>query len=516
MESVLVVGAGPTGLVMALSLARRGVPVRIIDRKSGPSPESRAMGLHARTLEFYRQFGFGDQVVERGVVADTIRFRAGDRDVAQFSLADMGLGLSPYPFMLAFPQDEHERFLRDRLAQLGAQVQWNSALEDLTDHGDVVEAVVSDGESTAGSDYAYVVGCDGAHSRVREILGVGFPGGSSEQLFFVADAIIAGAPEAGIYLGFREAGLALMMPVRTTGTQRLIGLAPPEVSSKPDLGFEDLRAHVEYLLGIDVAEVNWFSTYRVHHRVAEHFGKGRVFIAGDAGHVHSPAGGQGMNTGIGDAINLSWKIADVLHLRAEPSLLDTYERERIPFAQSLIATTDRVFRFLVDEGKAAQTVRVRVLPRLVATMARFTAPRRMMFKTVSQTRISYRDCDFNQGEAGSIRGGDRLPWLVNAGGDNFGALESLDWQLHVYGEPGSSIVDEAKRLAIPLHRFDFDDDAQAAGLKRDAVYLVRPDGYVALALAPGDEGGLTGFIHGRELRIGQPDVTSDVAGTDSA
>ena len=138
MESVLVVGAGPTGLVMALSLARRGVPVRIIDRKSGPSPESRAMGLHARTLEFYRQFGFGDQVVERGVVADTIRFRAGDRDVAQFSLADMGLGLSPYPFMLAFPQDEHERFLRDRLAQLGVQVQWNSALEDLTDHGDVV------------------------------------------------------------------------------------------------------------------------------------------------------------------------------------------------------------------------------------------------------------------------------------------------------------------------------------------------------------------------------------------
>lgn len=515
MESVLIVGAGPTGLVVALSLARRGVPVRIIDRKGGPAPESRAMGLHARTLEFYRQFGFGDQVVERGVVADTIHFRAGDRDVSQFSLADMGLGLSPYPFMLAFPQDEHERFLRDRLAELGVEVHWNSALEDLTDHGDFVEAVVHDGESTAGSAYAYVVGCDGAHSRVREILGVGFPGGSSEQLFFVADATTSGPTDTGIYLGFREAGLALMMPVRSTGSQRLIGLAPPEVSEKADLSFEDLRAHVEYLLGIEVAEVNWFSSYRVHHRVAERFGIGRVFIAGDAGHIHSPAGGQGMNTGIGDAVNLSWKIADVMRGRAESSLLDTYERERIPFAKSLIATTDRVFRFLVDEGKAAQTVRVRVLPRLVATMARFTAPRRMMFKTVSQTRISYRDCEFNEGEAGSVGGGDRLPWLVHAGGDNFGALQSLDWQLHVYGEPGSAIVDQAERLAIPLHRFGFDDRAQEAGLERDAIYLVRPDGYVALALAPGDEGGLTAFLEGRGLRIGQPEAASGLAGTDS-
>ena len=133
MDPVLIVGAGPTGLVMALSLARRGVPVRIVDKKNGPIEESRAMGLHARTLEFYRQFGFGDEVVGRGVIADTVHFRAGDRDVARFRLADMGAGLSPYPFMLAFPQDEHERFLLGKLADIGVDVDWGASLVGLTD-----------------------------------------------------------------------------------------------------------------------------------------------------------------------------------------------------------------------------------------------------------------------------------------------------------------------------------------------------------------------------------------------
>lgn len=505
MESVLIVGAGPTGLVMALGLVRRGVPVHVIDTKDGPARESRAMGLHARTLEFYRQFGFGDDVVGRGVVADTIQFRAGAEDVARFSLADMGAGLSPYPFMLAFPQDEHERYLLDRLAELGVQVQWGATLEDLTDRGDSVEALIAADESSGRFTYAYVVGCDGAHSRVRDILGIGFPGASSEQLFYVADAMVKDAGSGEIYLGFRDAGLALMMPVRSTGMHRLIGLVPPEVLAKDDLGFEDLRDHIETLLGIDVEEVNWFSTYRVHHRVAEHFGRGRVFIAGDAGHIHSPAGGQGMNTGIGDAVNLSWKIAEVAHRRADPTLLDTYEQERIPFAKSLIATTDRVFQFLVDDGAAAKTVRVHLLPRMVATLAKFAAPRRMMFKTVSQTRISYRDCDFNQGTAGAIRGGDRLPWIVTPNGDNFDALQSLGWQLHSYGQADRAITETAHRLGLPVHQFPWSEAAHDAGVRRDAAYLVRPDGHVAFALAPGHGvGELTDYVTRWGLQLGQP------------
>lgn len=505
MESVLVAGAGPTGLVMALSLARRGIPVHIIDNRDGPTRESRAMGLHARTLEFYRQFGFADEVVERGVIADSIHFRAGDRDVARFSLADMGEGISPYPFMLAFGQDEHERFLIDRLGELGVEVDWGATLMDLTDRNDAVEATISDGRSTRQAIYAYATGCDGAHSRVREILDIGFPGGSSEGLFYVADAAVSAAGRGEIYLGLREAGLGLMIPVRSSGTQRLIGLVPPELKRKEAIGFEDLRAHIEHLLGIEVGQVNWFSTYRVHHCVAERFGRGRMFIAGDAGHIHSPAGGQGMNTGIGDAVNLSWKIAEVLHGRADQRLLETYEAERIPFAQSLIATTDRVFRFLVDDGKAARIARVHLLPRMVGTLAKFSAPRSLMFKTVSQTRISYRECDLNHGKAGIVRGGDRLPWIRTADSDNFAALRSLSWQLHVYGDADPVFGSAAGQLGLPVHRFGWSEAAYEAGVGRDAAYLVRPDGYVALALQNADQvGALAELIRRWGLRLSEP------------
>ena len=505
MDSILIVGAGPTGLVMALGLARRGVPVRIIDSKEGPARESRAMGLHARTLEFYRQFGFADEVVQNGVVADSVHFRAGERDVARFSLADMGKGISPYPFMLAYPQDQHERFLLDRLGRLGVAVQWGATLTDLHDHGDAVTVTVDDGTSAEQTRFAYVAGCDGAHSMVREALGIGFSGGSSEGLFYVADAAVSGAGGDEIFVGFREAGMALKIPVRSTGTQRLIGVVPPDLRIREPIGFEDLRAHIEHLLGVQVGEVNWFSTYQVHHRVADRFRRGRVFIAGDAGHIHSPAGGQGMNTGIGDAVNLSWKFAEVLHGRADQRLLDTYEAERSPFARSLIATTDRVFQFLVDNGKAAQVARVHVLPKVVATLAKFSRPRRLMFKTVSQTRISYRVCDFNRGRGGVVHGGDRLPWIVNAESDNFAPLQSLDWQLHVYGDASPALLETAQQLGLPIHRFPWNEKTREAGVGRDAAYLVRPDGYVALAADSADTSGeLIEFVGRWGLAFGGP------------
>lgn len=505
MQSVLVVGAGPTGLVMALSLARRGVPVRIIDAKQGPADESRAMGVHARTLEFYRQFGFAEAVVERGMAAEQIRFRAGDRDGARFSLRAMGAGLSPYPFMLTFPQDQHERFLLDRLAELGVVVEWGSALEDFVDRGDEVEAVIRCNTSTERSVHAYIAGCDGAHSKVREVLGVGFPGGSSEQMFYVTDAIVAGAAPDVLYLGLSGDGLALMMPVRTTGSYRIFGLVPPGVGVQQSIGWADVGEHAESLLGFAAVQVNWFSTYHVHHRVAERFGVGRVFIAGDAGHIHSPAGGQGMNTGIGDAVNLSWKIADVMHGRADSGLLDTYEQERLPFAQLLVATTDRAFRVLVDDGFIARAARVHLVPRILSTVMRFALPRRLFFKTFSQTRISYRHCVFNQGRAGAIRGGDRLPWITTEQGDNFAALQTLSWQLHIYGRPPAGVVEAADQLMLDVHRFPWSDAARRAGVQRDASYLVRPDGYVALALGPNDSSDeLTRFVEHRHLDVSEP------------
>lgn len=503
MNDVLVVGAGPTGLVTALSLARRGVAVTIIDRKDGPAPESRAMGVHARTLEFYRQLQFGDQVAEQGVQAATIHFRAGERDVARFSLAEMGAGLSPYPFLLCYAQDQHERFLIDRLTETGVAVQWDVELIGLVDHGDSGVEVHTRGSGSSDllERYRYVVGCDGAHGRVRECLGIGFPGGTSDQLFYVADAAVPEARGSDVYVSLSGEGVGLMMPVRSTGTKRLIGLAPPRVRHQPVVQWDDVATHVQSLLGIKADEPNWFSTYRVHHRVAAHFGIGRVFIAGDAGHIHSPTGGQGMNTGIGDAVNLSWKLAEVIHGRAGSALLDTYESERIPFARTLISTTDRVFQFLVDDGRTAKVLRGHVAPRLLAHIARITPMRRVMFKTLSQTQISYRDCALNSGKAGRIRGGDRLPWIPTSDSDNFEPLRSLSWQLHAYGSLDTRMTAAAEDLGLRTYRFEFTDAARRAGIAPNAAYLVRPDGYIALALDGADPRPLIDYAERWGLRF---------------
>src|SRR5207249_1803317 len=170
-----------------------------------------------------------------------------------------------------------------------------------------------------------------------------------------------------------------------------IGLVPEPLRGRDDLEFDDLRAEVEQVTGTRVTEVNWFSAYRVHHRVADHFRRGRVFLAGDAGHIHSPAGGQGMNTGIGDAANLGWKLAEVLRGRAAPAILDTYETERIAFARVLVETTDRVFRGAVNPGLGGRILRTWLLPHLLPLLAGFSAGRHVFFRTLSQTRIAYPD-----------------------------------------------------------------------------------------------------------------------------
>jgi 2-polyprenyl-6-methoxyphenol hydroxylase-like FAD-dependent oxidoreductase len=482
-SQVLIAGAGPTGLVLAIRLARHGIAVRIVDKNSGPGQASRAMAVHARTLEFYRQLGFADTVVNLGIQIDAIRLREAGEEIAELPLHDIGAGLSPYPFVLAFPQDDHERFLVAQLKAEGVDVEWNTELESFTQDEWGVRAVLErDGERIACSA-AYLCGCDGARSRVRESLKLVFSGGTYDHLYYVADVKVAG-PDNRDLIGHLGANtFALMLPVRSRGMQRLIGIMPPQAGAKPEPDFEDIRPVLEPLLGIRVEQVNWFSTYRVHHRVAGQFRAGRCFIAGDAAHIHSPAGGQGMNTGIGDAVNLSWKLAQVLQGRAGAELLDTYQAERIVFARKLVATTDRAFQLIVSQGAGGQLLRSWLVPHVFPVLAGFAAARRTLFKTISQVQIHYPDSPLSGGRAGEVIGGDRLPWVpAEDGGDNFAALQSLAWQLHVYGEPQAALRAAAHALGLPLRAYPWSGAAETAGLLRDAAYLIRPDMHVALAL----------------------------------
>ena len=482
---VLIVGAGPTGLVLALSLARQGLRFRIVDRASGPGQASRALAMHARTLEFYRQLGIADGAVARGVEGRSIRMRQGGRERAKVDLTAMGVGLSPFPFVLVFPQDDHERFLIEHLAAAGVSVEWERALVELSQDDTGVTATLEAESGRETLRAAYVVGCDGAHSRVREALGIEFPGGTYNQIFYVADVMAGGGDINDVSVNLAAEGFVLMMPVRSRGARRLVGVMPPSEIGEGAPTIEAVRPLAERLLGLRIETVNWFSTYHVHHRVASRFRQGRCFLAGDAGHVHSPAGGQGMNTGIGDAFNLAWKLAQVLNGRIDPSVLDTYEPERIAFARVLVATTDRAFQAVVGAGLFGKLVRGLLAPRLFGAVTRLAAVRRLMFKTISQIRIAYRDSILSEGRVGSVRAGDRLPWVPGGQGeaDNYSPLRSLDWQVHLYGQATTTIASILASASIPIHVFAWSARAAAAGLTRDAVYLVRPDGHVGFAAA---------------------------------
>jgi 2-polyprenyl-6-methoxyphenol hydroxylase-like FAD-dependent oxidoreductase len=381
---ILIAGAGPTGLVLALRLAHHGIPFRIIDKNSGPGQASRAMFVQARTLEFYQQLGFADEVAARGIRMETVHLRESGEEVAKVTFKDLGEGLSPFPFVLCFPQDDHERFLVEKLEAAGIAVEWGVELKEFTQDDTRVRAVLDRAGTEEICEVAYLCGCDGIHSRVRDSLALDFPGGTYDQLFYVADVKTTGAFSKDMFANLGAHGLGLMLPVRSSGMQRLIGIVPEDLAWRTNLTFEDIRPTAEPLLGIRVEEVNWFSTYHVHHRVAAHFRVGRCFIAGDAGHSHSPAGGQGMNTGIGDAVNLSWKLANVIKGQADPFLLDTYESERIAFARKLVATTDRAFQGMVGRGRGSQFLRTWLMPHLMPFLTGFSAVRRTIFNTVSR------------------------------------------------------------------------------------------------------------------------------------
>lgn len=475
---VLIVGAGPTGLVLAISLAKQKIPFRIIDKNSGPGLASRAMAVQSRTLEYYKQLGFADDVVASGIRMDTIEMREDGNVIGRLSLKGIGNGVSPYPFALCYPQDDHERFLTGKLAELGHQVEWNAELKRLSQTESSVEAVISAQGREETARFDYVCGCDGAHSTVRRELKLDFAGGTYDHLFYVADVKLTGPFRTEICGNLGQTGLALLMPVRSSGMQRAIGTVPEAVQDKPNLTFADIQPYVEKLMNVKIDNVNWFSSYHVHHRVASSFHVGRVFLAGDAGHIHSPAGGQGMNTGIGDAINLAWKLANVLHGRVTgSSLLNSYEQERLAFAHVLVKTTDRAFRGMIDRGLRGRILRTWIIPTLFPLLTRFTATRKMVYKTISQTGITYYDSVISDGQAGTLRGGGRLPWL----GSNYDGLSDLNWRIQVYGTASADLQKVAGTCGLPIETFAWSEAAARAGFAENAAYVIRPDGYIGLA-----------------------------------
>jgi 2-polyprenyl-6-methoxyphenol hydroxylase-like FAD-dependent oxidoreductase len=517
-SDVLIAGAGPTGLVLALWLTKLGAKVRIIDEIAEPGTTSRALFVHARTLELYRQLGLADTVVARGHKVPAVRFWVKGEPEARLLFEEGGADLTRYPFVEIFPQDEHERLLSATVEGLGVSVERNTKLLGYSDErGQVIAQLRGPDGREERCEAAYIAGCDGAHSIVRETMGTRFRGGTYHHLFYVADVGASGpAVDGDIHVDLEAADLLILFPLAGKGRARLIGTVREDRADRAaTLNFEDVSGRVIENFKVSVEKVNWFSTYHVHHRVAQHFRKGRAFLLGDAAHIHSPVGGQGMNTGIGDAINLAWKLKAVLAGGASEALLDTYEGERIAFAQRLVETTDRVFTVATAEGRFANIVRTRVVPVVLSTLGKFETVRDFLFRTMSQLEINYRHCSFNAGEARDIHGGDRLPWVASEGTDNYQPLAHMVWQVHVYGRAKPDLAAWCEERDVPLHVFPWQSEYEKAGITRDALYLLRPDTYIGLVDRSCSVETLERYLDARAMRIGsaeRPGAKAESAG----
>src|SRR5215475_2662939 len=298
---VLIIGAGPTGLVLALWLTKLGVKIRIIDKTAEPGTTSRALAVQARTLELYRQLDLAEAVVAKGHRVLAGNFWIGGERKARIPFNDMGKGMTPYPFLHIFPQDEHEKLLVEKLGTMGVSVERKTELLSFTEKADgVVARLRGPDGNEEDCEAIYLAGCDGARSKVRETIGTGFPGGTYEHLFYVADVEAAGPAINGeLNIDLDTADFVAIFPLAGEGRARLIGTVRDKRAGHAEtLSFADVSGHAIGQMKVAVKQVNWFSTYHVHHRVTQHYRKGRAFLAGDAAHIHSPAGGQGMNTGI--------------------------------------------------------------------------------------------------------------------------------------------------------------------------------------------------------------------------
>ncbi len=410
MLDVLIVGAGPTGMTLSLELSRYGVSHRLIEASTTRSDRSRALVVQSRTLELLQRLGLSDPIIARGQRGLRIALFAERRPLVQIRADAIGLVGAPFPFALFISQADTETILQNAL---GTAIEWNRSLAAIEQDARGVRATLADGEVI---EAAYVVGADGAHSAVRKALGLPFDGAPYREEFMLCDAQLDwDEPNDQANLIWTAEGIFAVLPLRD-GVYRFITSRVAETASR-DIG-EDKNAPpalaefqdklTRYHGRGTISQPTWLARFHVHHRGVPSYRQGRVFVAGDAAHIHSPAGGQGMNTGMQDAINLGWKLAQALR---GVDLLDSYHAERHPIGQRLLERTDRLFTLAASQRFWPRFFRTRIFPLLAPLLLRSQGMRQRAFRFISQLGIRYRRSPIVRDTIGSgpIRAGDRAP-----------------------------------------------------------------------------------------------------------
>jgi 2-polyprenyl-6-methoxyphenol hydroxylase-like FAD-dependent oxidoreductase len=516
---VLVVGAGPTGLTLAAQLRVFGATVRIVDRHLDRVRESRALAVQPRTLEVLRGLGAAEELIAQGNDAVWVQLHAAGR-VVRIRLFGLGLDDTAYPFLLFVSQAETEQILGDHLTGRGVPVERGVGLTGFHADPDAVTSILQHRDGRTEQVRArYLVGCDGAASTVRRGAGIPFKGGAYPQTFALADLEADGLDLDAAHAFLGEVGILLFFPLGRPASWRMLAMNPSlqgrRAPAQPTL--EELQALADTLTGgsVRLRDPVWRTYFGLEHRHATRYQTGRIFLAGDAAHVHSPAGAQGMNTGIQDAWNLGWKLALVSRGVADEALLDTYDAERRPVGGFVVRFTDRAFSVATSTNPLVRVLRTQLVPGMLPLALRLDRAVASGFRTVSQLNVSYRHSPaVQEGRPALRRGpraGDRLPdaRITRAGQECWlgQALAAPGFHLLLCGPPGdwhpsqlsalrhrypdTLTVRHLTRTAAPGALHDLDGQVFARlGVNDSAQYLIRPDGHVGYRCGGDDLAGL--------------------------
>jgi 2-polyprenyl-6-methoxyphenol hydroxylase-like FAD-dependent oxidoreductase len=472
---VLVVGAGPVGLVAGAELARRGVRVRVIDKLSQPTDQSRAIAIHPRSLDMFDRMGIVDELVSTGIKAIAMQLYAGHTKLFRVPLGEVD---SAFPFTLTTAQTETERVLNDHLESFGVTVDRGVELVALEQDDQRVHVTLrrEDG-STEKVCASWVIGADGGHSMVRKMVGTKLAGSFVGERFLLADVDAEHQLDLdSMHTFFAPDGPVVVLPMADGRMRFLAEVHDAQLNINPTQ--DELQAILDRRIGgIRVLRSHWLTGFEIHHARVPAYRWGRVFLAGDAAHIHSPAGGQGMNTGMQDAFNLAWKLAAVIDGQAGDTLLDSYEAERLPIADDVIAFTDR----LTKAGTLSGVPR-RIRDVVIRMVSRVPAARRYMAETATEVNLSYQNSPIAVGRRprrANVSAGEHLPHVADAevqkqlgallGPETGHVVLTIDGT-HVTAD--DTVIDDPKGVV-----------AQRFGLNNGGVVVIRPDSYIGAVAA---------------------------------
>jgi len=501
---VLIVGAGPVGLMMACQLALRNISFRIIDKKDQRTNYSGALIVQARSLEIFQQMGIAQSAIQSGIIANEIRLIFNGKKSFSIPVKDLGKGLTQFPYLLLLEQSKTEQLLTDFINNLGCSIERVTELDRFSQDDHHVTSILklpNGQEDTVTSKY--LIAADGARSMIRKQLQIPFIGKTYPNSLFVCDckANVDLLPDQ-LCFSFSDETTAGFFPL-PGGGWRIDGAISSDLDAKDPLAFNDVRynladkAHME----IKISDPDWFSVFHVNERYALSFQQNRCFLVGDAAHIHSPVGAQGMNTGLQDSYNLAWKLEMVMHEKAKESLLNTYSSERIVVAKNVVSGTEHAFTLVTSRNFFAKLFRVHVLPcilqLILPTLIKQQSIRHFFFRRISEIGIHYRKNTLSQSSSlgnfpnNAPKPGERLPYVhYQVNGIKYNIHQKVNganFQLFIFSKQDSSvtIIEAAKKFAHLLtietikYSTGTNDLFKRFGIAKNGWYLVRPDLYIA-------------------------------------